>query len=447
MPPSRRAAPTHHNKWILATTILASSLAFVDGSVVNVALPAIGKSLQAGTDLQWVVSAYLLTLSALLLLGGAAGDRFGRRRVLVAGVFFFAIASVACAIAPSMPLLVTGRLAQGASAAFLMPNSLAILGETFSGEEKGRAVGIWAAAGAIMGAVGPVLGGWLVDRGSWRAIFVINVPIAAGAIFLAQKFVPVSRDEETEALDALGAALATAGLGVLTWGLAYRGILMSIVGLALLVALVVVEKRRGARAMLPLDLFGSESFIGLSLLTLLLYGALGGLFVLLPYVLIELGGYSGTAAGAALLPFPVLLAAASPRMGALVGKIGSRWPLTIGPVIVGAGFFLLVRVCDESASYATTVLPALLVIAIGMTGAVAPLTAAVLSSVDARHTGSASGLNSALARTGGLVATALLGTVLATRGTALASSFHTAAMIGAALCVASGVCAFVTLKR
>lgn len=436
-----------HPRGILATTILASSLAFVDGSVVNVSLPAIGESLHAGGDLQWVVSAYLLTLSALLLLGGAAGDRFGRRRMLVGGVFFFALASIACALAPTLQLLVAGRLAQGASAAFLMPNSLAILGQTFSGEEKGRAVGVWAAAGAIMGAVGPVLGGWLVDRGSWRAIFVINVPIAAGAIFFAQKYVPASRDEGAEPLDTLGAALATAGLGTLTWALAYRGTLTLIIGLLLLVALVVVEKKRGKRAMLPLDLFGSASFIGLSVLTLLLYGALGGLFVLLPYVLIELGGYSGTAAGAALLPFPLLLAAASPRMGALVGKIGSRWPLTIGPILVGVGFFLLVRVCDTSASYATTVLPALLVIAIGMTGAVAPLTAAVLSSVDARHTGSASGLNSALARTGGLVATALLGTVLAMRGARLASGFHDAAMIGAAMCVASGASAFVTLKR
>ena len=437
-----------HPKMVLAVTILASSLAFVDGSVVNVSLPAMGRSLGADSSaLQWVVSAYLLPLSALLLLGGAAGDRFGRRRVLVGGTFFFAVASLACALATTMPLLVAARLAQGASAAFLMPNSLAILGQTFSGEAKGRAVGIWAAAGSITGAIGPVLGGWLVDRGSWRAIFLLNLPLAAAAIVLALRYVPEVKDDRAEPIDALGAILATAALATLTWSLSNESQrLLLVPGVALVIVLVVVEHRRGERAMLPLGLFASTGFIGLSLLTLFLYAALGGLLVLLPYVLIENAHYSSTAAGAALLPFPVVLALVSPRMGALVAKVGARAPLSIGPLVVAAGFLLMTRIGND-ARYVDEVLPALLVVAIGMSGAVAPLTSAVLGSVDVRHTGSASGLNSALARTGGLVATALLGSVFVQHGPALLAAFHRAAIIGAALCVMSCICAFVMLRR
>src|SRR5476649_2947975 len=278
------ARKTRHPNWVLATCILASSLAFVDGSVTNVGLPAIGKSLQAGAaDLQWVVNAYLLPLSALLLLGGAAGDRYGRKRLLVAGTLLFAAASIACACAPSMGLLLAGRVLQGIGAAVLMPNSLAILGASFSGEARGRAIGIWASMGAVMAAIGPVLGGWLIDTVGWRAIFLINLPLAAGAIVLALIHVTDTRDKDRHALDIPGGLLATAALGALTWGLTIGSgpagwTLLAMAGVAaglgLLVAFVGVERLRGEHAMMPLAMFGSASFIGLTLLTLLLYGAL-----------------------------------------------------------------------------------------------------------------------------------------------------------------------------
>jgi len=448
---AKPGAETKHPRWVLTATILASSLAFIDGSVVNVGLPAIRASFGAGAgDLQWVINAYLLPLSALLLLGGAAGDRFGRRRLLVIGTVIFAAASLACALAPSLPLLLAGRALQGLGAALLMPNSLAILGASFSGAARGRAIGTWAAMGAVAGAVGPVLGGWLIDTVGWRAIFVINLPLAAAAIGLALAYVPEEPSEDRPPLDWLGGALATLALGALTWGLTVgsgpagwtvTAIAAVVVGVALSVAFIIVEHRRGDRAMAPLALFGSKSFIGLTLLTLLLYGALGGLLTLVPYVLMVSAGYSGTAAGAALLPFPLVLAVASPIMGGLAGKIGSRLPLSIGPVIVAIGFLLTLRI-DEQASYWTTVLPAILVIAIGMAGAVAPLTNAVLTSVDSKHTGSASGLNSAVARTGGLVATALLGTVLAAQGAELIAGFRAAAVICAGASLLAGLCAF-----
>jgi len=445
-----QAGQTEHPRLVMATTILASSLAFVDGSVVNVGLPAISANFHAdATSLQWVVNAYLLPLSALLLLGGAAGDRFGRRRLLIAGVGLFALASLACAMAPTLPWLLAARFLQGVSAAMLMPNSLAILGQSFSGAAKGRAIGIWAASGAAGGAIGPVLGGWLIDIGSWRYVFLINVPLALGAMALAWRYVPKDRDGGGEALDSVGAVLATAGLGLTTWALTegsgrgWTGWVWAMLaaGALLLVLFVLAEKRLGERAMMPLALFGSAGFVGLTLLTFLLYGALGGLFVLLPYILIEAGGYSATQAGAALLPLPLVISLASPLAGAFTARTGPRLPLTLGPVIVALGFLLALRI-GAGAHYWTDVLPAMVVIALGMAGAVAPLTTAVLMSVDARHVGSASGLNSAVARSGGLVATALIGAVMASTGPALASAFGVAAMIGAALCVASALAAW-----
>jgi EmrB/QacA subfamily drug resistance transporter len=443
-----------HPDLILATTICASSLAFIDGSVVNVGLPAIGRELAADAGaLQWVINAYLLPLSALLLLGGAAGDRYGRRRLLIFGTSLFALASIGCAVAPGLVGLLGARLMQGASAAVLMPNSLAILGQSFAGESKGRAIGIWAAAGAAAGAIGPVLGGWLIDLGSWRAIFLLNVPIAAGAILLAWRYVPPDADDDGQALDVRGGALATLGLGALTFALTIGSgpsgwttpAIVSVgVAVALLIAFVAAEKQRGDDATMPLGLFASRGFIGLTLLTLFLYGALGALFVLIPYVLINAAGYVGTAAGAALLPLPLLLAVGSPLMGRLAAKIGPRLPLSIGPLVVAVGFLLAFRI-GLSANYWTDVMPAILVIAIGMSGAVAPLTTAVLSSVDARHTGSASGFNSAVARTGGLIATALLGSVLAAQGEQLIASFCVAMLAGALACTAASISAFMLL--
>ena len=440
-----------HPHLVLATCILASSLAFVDGSVTNVGLPAIGQSLQAGgADLQWVINAYLLPLSSLLLLGGAAGDRYGRKRLLIAGTILFAAASILCAAAPSLFFLLAGRALQGIGAAILMPNSLAILGASFSGEARGRAIGIWASMGAVLAAIGPVLGGWLIDVAGWRAIFLINLPLAAGAIILAWLYVIDTSDQDRPALDIPGGVLATAALGALTWGLtlgtgrggwsifAIGGV---IAGLVLMLAFVAVEKSRGERAMMPLAMFGSSSFIGLTVLTLLLYGALGALMVLMPYVLITAGNYSGTQAGTALVPFAIVLALGSPVMGRLAGRIGARLPLTVGPLVVAAGFLLQLRM-ETRAEYWTQVLPAILVMSFGMAGAVAPLTNAVLGAVDARHTGSASGFNSAIARTGGLVATALLGGVLGAKGDALMTGFHAAILACAIGCALASAAAF-----
>jgi EmrB/QacA subfamily drug resistance transporter len=450
---SRRGGTCAHPNWTLTATICASSLAFIDGSVVNVALPSIGQSLSAtSSELQWTINAYLLPLSALLLLGGAAGDHFGRRRMLIGGIALFALASVGCAMAPNLEILLAGRALQGIGAAMLMPNSLAILGNAFEGEARGRAIGTWASAGAIASAIGPPLGGWLVGTVGWRAIFFLNVPVAAAAIWIAWRYVAES-GEGRQALDWRGALLATVALGLLTWALTlwsshHQGSPMIwaglVSGLVTLGAFLGVEHRRGERAMMPLSLFGSKAFVGLTVLTFLLYGALGGLLVLLPYVLIVGGGYSPLQAGLALLPFSIVIGSASRLMGRTTERIGPRWPLTIGPIVTGVGFALMVRV-DPHASYWTSVLPGMVVVALGMAGAVAPLTTAVLSSVDHEHTGTASGFNSATARVGGLIATSLAGAVIAQSGASLIGAFQGAAVLGALLAIASGIAGFFTL--
>jgi len=382
---------------VLATTILASSLAFIDGSVVNVGLSAIGHSLAAdAAGLQWIINAYLLPLSALLLLGGTAGDRFGSRRLLVVGTAVFGFASLGCAFAPNLATLLAGRAIQGVGAAILLPNSLALLGQTFSGQAKGRAIGIWAAAGAAAGAMGPVLGGaliWALTIGSGRG----------------------------------GWTRTTVATGV--------------TAVALILLFMVVEKRRGDRAMMPVHLFASRIFVGLTLFTLLLYGALGSLFVLVPYVLIRGGGYSSAAAGAALLPLPLVISVTSPLIGGLSGRIGPRLLLAIGSFVAAGGFLLALRIGD-TAGYWTEVLPAIFLIALGVSAVVAPLTTAVLSAVDVRHAGSASGLNSAVARAGGLVATALLGAVLSAEGEELWVAFHMAMIVAAATCAAAALSIF-----
>jgi EmrB/QacA subfamily drug resistance transporter len=441
---------------VLAATILASSLAFVDGSVVTVGLPAIGRSLHGdAAELQWIVNAYLLPLSALLLLGGALGDRFGPRRVLILGVSVFAVASALCAAAPDLELLLAARALQGTGAALLMPNSLAILGNAFAGEARGRAVGTWSAASAIAGAIGPVLGGWLIDVAGWRTIFVINLPLAAAAILLALLIPRDAARSDGVPLDLRGAVLATLALAGLTFGLtlgtgaggwSMEAVTAVASGAVLLLLFLFAEWRRGDAAMVPLALFGSAQFAGLSLLTLLLYGALNAMFVAVPFVLIRGAGWSATLAGAALLPFPVIMAATARPLGALAGRSGSRLPLAIGSAIVGLGY-LLFLLFDAHSGYALGLLPAILVIAFGMSGAVAPLTTAVLSSVDPRHTASASGLNSALARLGGLIATALLGGVLAAQGDTLVAAFHTAGVASAAAAFGSAAAAFLLVGR
>ncbi len=454
--PLQPTGDTPHPHWVLITTILASSLAFIDGSVVNVGLSSLGTSFAAtASDLQWVINAYLLPLSALLLLGGAAGDRFGHARLLIAGTVIFGAASIGCALASRLSWLLAGRGLQGIGAALLMPNSLAILGATYAGEARGRAIGIWASAGAAMGALGPVLGGWLIDTVGWRSIFLINLPLATGAVVLAFIFVRnPSREDTPAALDFLGGVLATISLGALIGGLtigsSHAGwtplaVLLVCAGIVLMLVFLAVERSKGDLAMMPISLFGSSSFIGLTILTALLYGALGALLVLVPFVLIQAGRYSAAQAGAALVPFAMVLAFASPLMGAVAGRKGPRAPLTLGPLVVAGGFLLALRI-EASAGYWTTVFPTVLVIAMGMAGAVAPLTTAVLASVDRGHSGSASGLNSAVARTGGMVATALVGGVLGAAGPALLANFHGTVILCALASVAASASAFFLIR-
>jgi len=452
---TKRGGGAKYPGLVLTTCILASSLAFIDGSVLNVALPAIGRSFHAGTaEVQWVVNAFMLPLSALLLIGGAAGDLYGRRRVMLWGIALFTAASVLCAAAPSLAIFLAARALQGLGAAMLMPNSLAILSASFTGEARGRAVGAWAAAGAIAGALAPMLGGWLIDGVGWPAIFLLNVPIAAAAILVGRLYVPESANEERPPPDWAGAVLATGGLGALTWGLTLwsasdrmdpAAALALGAGAVLLLAFVAVERRRGGEAMVPPALFGSRAFVGLTLFTFLLYGALGGLMLLLPYTLIEAGGYAAASAGAALLPLPIVIALGSPLMGKLAARIGPRWPLTLGPLLVATGFALALRI-GGGGDYWTEVLPSILAVSAGMAIAVAPLTTAVLSSVDDHHVGTASGLNSAVSRAGGLIAVALLGLVLSRQGADLIAGFHGAALAGAGLALVASLAALLTLR-
>ena len=447
--------PPRHPRLVLAACVLASSLGFVDGSVVNVGLPAIGRGLGGdAAGLQWVINAYLLPLSALLLLGGGLGDRFGSRRILVTGIVLFALGSGGCAAAPTLAGLLAGRAIQGVGAALFLPSSLAILGSAFDGAARGRAIGVWAAVSAISSAIGPVLGGALIDLLSWRAIFLINFPIAAGAIALTLSVVaaPDGRTGHGR-LDLQGAVLATTALGLGVWGLTVgaepsgwtRAAVAAMTSAVLSAALFVwVERRKGDQALTPLTLFASRELVGLNLMTLLLYGALSGFLLLVPFALIVGAGYRATAAGAALLPFPVVMAIGGPVMGTLAGRYGARLLLTAGSTIVAVGLLLILRL-QLGAAYWSTVLPCVLVVAVGMTGAAAPLTTAVLSAVDQRHTGSASGLNSAVSRTGGLIATALLGSVLATRGAALIAHLHQAAIAGSGVALAAALCAWLGL--
>jgi EmrB/QacA subfamily drug resistance transporter len=400
----------------LAATVLGSSLAFIDGSVVNVALPAIQRDLAAGAAAtQWVMNAYLLLLASLVLVGGASADRFGRRRVFALGVVVFTAASVLCGLAPSTTVLVVARALQGVGAALLVPASLALLGATFPEGERSRAIGAWAGYGALAIAVGPPVGGFLTDHVSWRAIFYLNVPLAVAAVWLAFRGAPESRSAHPPGLDWPGASLATAGLGGVTWGLTAAAelgfgapsvVAALVAGVLALIAFVGVETRVRS-PMLPLGLFRSRAFTGANLLTLALYFALSGVLFFLPFALIRGHGYSAAAAGAALLPFPVIMGLGSGRAGALADRYGARMPLSIGPLVAGLGFLLL-AVPLPGTGYWTSLFPALVVLAIGMTITVAPLTAAVMSAVGADYAGTASGVNNAVARAAGVLAIAVL---------------------------------------
>jgi EmrB/QacA subfamily drug resistance transporter len=441
-------------RWTLVACILASSLSFVEGSVLSVALPAIRASYGAGAQqVQWVVNGYLLPLSALLLLGGALGDHFGRKLLLIVGTSIFAVTSLVCALAPSLPILLAARAAQGIGAALLLPNSLALLNASFSGEKRGRAVGIWAAAGAAAAAVAPLIGGWLVGTVGWPAIFYINLPLALAAILIAVRFVPESREPGAGRTDYAGALFATLGLGGLTYALTLwsaegrfstEALASAVAGTLMLAAFLWVEHRRGARAMMPLDLFRSRCFSGLNLLTFLLYGAFSAAMLLIPYVLITSGGYSPVQAGLAMLPLPILMTSISPTMGGLAARLGPRIPLTAGPLVVAAGMVASLMMEPDS-SYWVGAFPTVLVMAIGMTIAVAPLTSSVLGSVEEQHVAMASGFNSAVARTGGLIATALLGAVLASNGDKLFAGFHVAMLVSAAVAAVSSLVALTML--
>lgn len=454
--PARRACPDQRGT--LAATIAGSSLAFVMGSIVNVALPAMQESFGAGaTGAQWIVNAYLLPLGALVLIGGALGDHYGRRRVFQAGLAIFTVACLLCALAPNFPILLAGRVLEGIGGALVAPTALAIIADGFSGAERRRAVGTWAAAGAAAGALSPVLGGLIVDGPGWRWTFAAVIPLALYAMLAAHRSVRESRADRGERapLDWAGASLAAGGLLALIWGLIAlpdRGATLPVTvallaGAALLAAFVALEWSKGDRAMTPLALFAQSTFSGLSLLTFFLYMALGGLLVLLPYVLIRDIGYGASLAGAAILPFPLIMGLLSRSAGgALVDRFGTRSLLTAGSLLVAAGFLLFARLPAEGAGYWRDIFPALVVLALGMAASVAPLTAAVLSSAGERYSGVASAVNNAIARVAGLIATALLGLVLLGSAQSLAAGFAQAALAGALLSILSAASAFLLVR-
>jgi EmrB/QacA subfamily drug resistance transporter len=409
------------SRWTLVATILGSAMTFIDGTVVNVALPALQAGLNATiTDVQWVVEAYTLFLSALILVGGSMGDQFGRKRVFLFGVVSFTAASIFCGMATSPRVLIIARALQGIGAAFLVPGSLAIISATFNDAERGRAIGTWSGFSSITTALGPVIGGWLIQHVSWRAAFFLNVPLAVIVVLLSLRFMDESRDPSRSAqIDWIGALLGVLGLGGIVFGLlewpplgpGHPFVIGSLaMGVVCLVLLVIVE-RRARNPMMPLHLFRSRTFTLANVLTLLLYGALGVVLFLLPLNLIQVQHYTATEAGAALVPFAVIMFALSRWAGGLVARVGPRLPLTMGPAIAAVGVVLFAR-GGIGTSYWSTVFPAVCLLGLGMTITVAPLTTTVMGAVETAHAGVASGINNTGARVAGLLAIAVFGVLL-----------------------------------
>ena len=441
---------TPEGRSVIVASVLGSGVVFLDGTVVNVALPAISTELDASVrGLQWMLDGYLVTLSALLLLGGSTADRYGRRRVFVAGLAGFVGASVLCGVAPGIGFLVAARALQGVAGALLVPASLSIISATFASTDRGRAIGAWSGLAAVAGAAGPLLGGWLVDTGSWRLIFFLNVPVAAAAAWIALRHVPETRDDEAGPLDLPGAALVSAGIALVAYALIEHGrgpasVAAGGAGLVALAGFVAVE-RRSTHPMLPLALFRSRQFTGANLTTFAVYGALGAALFLVVLRLQVTLGYSALDSGMALLPFTGLMLLLSARIGALAQRIGPRPPMTIGPLLSAAGLVLFSRIAPGD-GYAEDVLPAAMLFGLGMTVTVAPLTSAVLGAVDSRRAGVASGVNNAVARLAGLLGIAVVPAVagIGSGGDvarSLAHGYPAALRLSAAVCAAGGVIA------
>jgi EmrB/QacA subfamily drug resistance transporter len=468
---NRRAVPSDQaglryasgpGRWALAATVLGSAIASIDATVVGIALPAIGRDFHTGlADLQWVVTAYTLTLAGLLLVAGALGDRYGRRRVFIIGVIWFAVASVLCGIAPSALVLIAARALQGVGAALLTPGSLAIIEASFVPEDRGKAIGAWSGLSGVASAIGPFLGGWLIQAANWRWIFAINLPIAALVVALAWRHVPESHDPDaTGRVDLTGGALVTLGLVGLTYGLIQGpadgwtspGVLTALAGGALLLAAFAAWEHRARNPMLPLELFSSSQFTATNLVTFVIYGALGGTLFLLPIELQQVSGYTALQAGVSLLPLTVIMLVLSARSGALAARIGPRLQMSVGPVLVGVGMALFTRV-GPGGNYLTEVLPAVTVLGLGLATTVAPLTATVLAAVPAQHAGMASAVNNDVARTAGLIAVAVLPAAAGITGDAyldagaFSDGFHTASLIAGALCVLAGGIAALTIRN
>jgi EmrB/QacA subfamily drug resistance transporter len=453
---------TAQGRWVLAATVLGSGIAFLDSTVVNVALPHIGEDLDTGVGgLQWVINGYLLAVSALILLGGSLGDRFGRKRIFQLGIIVFAAGSVLCAVAPTAVMLVVARVIQGVGGALLTPGSLAILEASFRPSERMKAIGAWSGLSGVASAIGPFLGGWLVDAASWRWIFLINLPLAVVVVVVTARHVPESFDPHAaHHVDLPGAGLIAVALGGVSWGLIGAGSKgwsaptvwgALVVGAASFVGFVVVE-RRSPQPMVPPSLFSSAQFRAANLVTAAVYAGLGGVFFLLVIQLQNVLGYSAIQAGAATLPITALMLTLSARSGALAARIGPRLQMTVGPLLVAAGALLLTRV-DAGATYLGAVLPAVLVIGLGLATAVAPLTATAMSSAEDRYAGVASGVNTTVARAAQLVAVAALpvaagiGGAAFTDPAAFSDGFRTAMLITAGLTTLGAVIAFVGIRN